>query len=277
MSALLIAAPVVPLLAATLIVAVGERFPRAAGWINAGGSAVSLGVLLALLGQRFAVGGVWTESGTFKLTVGLQLDDLSHFTALLVAGIALFVNLYAISYMAEEEGQPRFFAEMSFFVGSMLALVLASSLLLLFAAWEAVGVASFLLIGFWYHKEEARSAARKAFLITRLGDVGMLLGWLGAMLLVGTTDIGTFLSAVAGGAILPETLTVLALLFLCGAVGKSAQLPFTAWLPPAMVGPTPVSALIHSATMVAAGVYLLLRLFPLFDAAPGVLTVVSWI
>ena len=154
----------------------------------------------------------------------------------------------------------------------MLTLVLSNSLLLLFAAWEGVGLASYGLIGFWYQQDDSRQAARKAFLMTRLGDLGLLLGWLWLLLEVGTTEISVILAAVET---LPDgLLTATALLLLLGALGKSAQLPLTAWLPDAMAGPTPVSALIHSATMVAAGVYLLLRLFPLFEAAPGALAVI---
>jgi len=159
----------------------------------------------------------------------------------------------------------------------MLTLVLANSFILLYAAWEGVGVASYLLIGFWYDQKLPRLAAFKAFLITRLGDLGMLLGWLIVLQMVGTTDIETFLAKVSHGVIPAAKLTLLALLFFAGAIGKSAQLPLTSWLPDAMAGPTPVSALIHSATMVAAGVYLVLRLFPLFAAAPGALEVVLWV
>jgi len=158
----------------------------------------------------------------------------------------------------------------------MLTLVLSNSLVLLFAAWEAVGLASYLLIGFWYKKAEAKAAAHKAFLMTRLGDLGLLLGWLLLLLTVGTTDIQSVLVAV-GETLPPGTEALAAFLLLLGALGKSAQLPLTAWLPDAMAGPTPVSALIHSATMVAAGVYLLLRLFPLYEAAPGVLAGVLWV
>lgn len=277
MTALLVIIPAAPLAAAFIIVLLGAKRPRAAGWINLSGTAVALGAQAALWGRHFTVGGLWFASGPFDLTIGLQQDGLSQLAALTVAGIAFCVNLYSIGFMRHDRGQSRFFAEMAFFAGAMLTLVLSSSLIVLFAAWEAVGVASFLLIGFYFKQEAARRAAQKAFLVTRLGDVGMLLGWLLALSLMGTTDIAALLRAAAGGAIPAGALTLLALLFLCGAVGKSAQLPLAAWLPPAMIGPTPVSALIHSATMVAAGIYLLLRLYPLYAAAPGALAAVAWI
>ncbi len=208
--------------------------------------------------------------------MGLRLDGIAYAAALLVAGISLPVLVYSTAYTAGEEGVPRFFAGMSFFVGAMLTLVLADSLLLLYAAWEWVGLASWLLIGFRFREEEARRAARKAFLVTRIGDSGFLLAWLLVLTTFGSTDLGALLTAAGDG--MPDGLgTLLPLLFFFAAVGKSAQLPLSAWLPPAMAGPTPVSALIHSATMVAAGVFLVLRLWPLFAASPAALQVILWI
>jgi NADH-quinone oxidoreductase subunit L len=166
---------------------------------------------------------------------------------------------------------------MAFFAASMLTLVLAGSLLLLFLAWEGVGIASYVLIAQRHEQSEAQRAALKALLMTRFGDFGLLLGWLLALHFTGTTEIATLLSAVQSGSLPRGTPLLLAMLFLAAAVGKSAQLPLTAWLPDAMAGPTPVSALIHSATMVAAGVYLVTRLFPLFAAAPPALEVVLWV
>ena len=278
---LLLAVPLAPLAAAALLTAAaagGRALARRAGWLVAIGCATSLACLLWLGPAARTMTTTWARPGGLALTVGLHLDSLSWPVAVLVAAIALLVMLYAIGYMrrAEEDvpDQARFFAWMGVFAGAMLALVLASSLLLLFVAWELVGLASFALIGFHYRTRAGRDAARKAFLVTRLGDMGLLLAWLLALLLVGTTEIGALLQAVPHLAI---PAAVLAALCLAAALGKSAQLPLTMWLPDAMVGPTPVSALIHSATMVAAGVYLVLRLFPLFDAAPGVLHALAWI
>ena len=274
---LLLAVPMAPLFVAPLILVFGRRLPRAGAWVTVAGSSISLVALLALVGQKAGGQVVWASSGDYIFTVGLQLDNLAHFTAILVACVALVIDVYSVDYMRHEEDQPRFFASFSFFTGSMLALVLSDSFLLLYAAWEGVGLASFLLIGFWYRQNQARYAALKAFVMTRLGDMGLLLGWLIALQMTGTTRIGAFLDLVHAGALAPAVLTTTALLFFFGAAGKSAQLPLTAWLPAAMVGPTPVSALIHSATMVAAGVYLLLRLFPLFSAAPFALEIVLWV
>lgn len=244
------------------------------GFLTPLAAGVSLVSLLLLSGASLHLTVPWLETAGLAVTLGLRLDGLSWFMALLIVGIALPVSIYAAGDMAHELSRGRFFATLSFFVSAMLALVLADSFVLLFAAWEAVGVASFLLIGFWYRQQEARAAALKAFVVTRFGDLGLLLGWLLALVIVGSTDIDALLRAAEAGGIAPVTLTLLALLFFGAVVGKSAQLPLTTWLPDAMAGPTPISALIHSATMVAAGVYLLLRLFPLFAAAPHALTVV---
>ena len=272
MNVVLFAVPVVPILAAFIVLFLGSRLPSKGAWLNAGASGLSLLLVLILTGQRLSVSGTWLETGSFTLTAGLTLDPLSYLLALIVSSVSLLVGVYAVGYMAEAADKTRFFALLSFFVGAMLTLVLSGSFVLLFAAWEGVGLASYGLIGFWYSQEDSRKAARKAFLMTRLGDLGLLLGWLWLLLEVGTTDISAILGALET---LPNgLLTATALLLLLGALGKSAQLPLTAWLPDAMAGPTPVSALIHSATMVAAGVYLLLRLFPLFEAAPGALTVI---
>ncbi|OLV17273.1 NADH-quinone oxidoreductase subunit 5 family protein [Deinococcus marmoris] len=269
MTALLLLVPLAPL-TASLLIAVWGRY---AGWLNVLGVSVSVLALLLIGRASPALSGPWFESGSFQLTVGLSLDGLSRLLSFLVAGVGLLVSVYAVGYMRGETRQPRFFATLSFFLGAMLTLVLADSFALLFAAWEGVGLASHLLIGFHFTQVEARKAALRAFLMTRVGDVGLLLGWLLALNLTGTSDIGALLGQVVN---LPAgTVELLALLFLIGAIGKSAQLPLTAWLPDAMVGPTPVSALLHSATMVAAGVYLLLRLEPLFAAAPAVLLAVA--
>ncbi len=278
---LLIAVPVFPLAAALVIAASGPRLARIGGriggWISTAATAASLISLYFLSGNvPVKLDARWGVGGAYELTVGLLLDSLSFYTAIFVAAVAFFVNLHAVGYMGKDPGRSRFFAQMAFFTGAMLMLVLAGSFIVLFAAWEWVGLASFLLIGFWYDRKETPGAARNAFLITRTGDAGFLLGWLLALFLAHTTDMGGFLEKVGDGSAAPGMLTLVALLLLAGAAGKSAQLPLSAWLPPAMAGPTPVSALIHSATMAAAGVYLILRLYPLFQAAPHVLTVILW-
>ncbi|HXV84602.1 MAG TPA: NADH-quinone oxidoreductase subunit L [Candidatus Binatia bacterium] len=272
--ALLLCALLAPLIAAFIPLLLAPKVQAGVAFLTLLAAAVSFLSLLLLTGASPALQFSWLKTAGFNLTIGLRLDGLSWLMALLVTGISLLVSIYAIGDMADETSRPRFFATLSFFVSAMLALVLADSFILLFAAWEAVGVASFLLIGFWYRQEAARRAAFKAFVMTRCGDVGLLLGWLLALLLVGSTEIDALLRAADRGTIPAAMLTLLSLLFFAGAAGKSAQFPLTTWLPDAMVGPTPVSALIHSATMVAAGVYLILRLFPLFAAAPHMLVVV---
>ena len=277
MTTWLLLVPIAPLLAAGGVLAFGRRLPRGGGWMATGILALSTAGLGVLGGSgTLQAEAVWLSAGRFELRTGLWLNGLSWWTALLVASVCLLVTLYAVAYMREEAGLPRFFALMAFFAGAMLTLVLSSSLVLLFMAWEGVGLASFGLIGFWYDQPGSRRAAQKAFLMTRLGDFGLLLGWLLVLLLLGSTSIEALHAAAHGGQIAAPTLTLLALLFFAAAVGKSAQLPLTAWLPDAMAGPTPVSALLHSATMAAAGVYLVLRLFPVLEQGPHALTVVLW-
>lgn len=276
MSALLGAVPLLPLLAASGALAVGRRLR----W--GGGELVVAAIALSLLALMFLVDGsrlsaTWFETGGYRLTVGLEITRLTSFVGLVVAGTALSVGIYSLGYMTDNSDRPRFFAELGLFVSAMLTLVLADSLALLFAAWEMVGVASYLLIGFRFDEAGAPAAATKAFLMTRIGDVGLLLGWLLALGATGTTDIATLVGAAAGGQLAAMSVTLIAFLMLAGAIGKSAQLPLIGWLPDAMIGPTPVSALLHSATMVAAGVFLILRLYPLFQATPAALAALFWI
>jgi NADH-quinone oxidoreductase subunit L len=273
---MIVAIPTMPLLAALAALMLGRRLRWGGGELVIGAIAVSL-IVLIVTPDGTRLSGTWFESGGFHLTIGLQVTRLTWFIAMVVAGIALGVGIYSLGYMAEKPDRPRFFAEIGLFVGAMLALVLSSSLVLLFAAWELVGLASYLLIGFNYAEAGAPHAAAKAFLMTRIGDVGLLLGWLLALVTVGTTEIAALISAVASGRIGSDAVAVMAFLMLAGAIGKSAQLPLTGWLPDAMIGPTPVSALLHSATMVAAGVFLILRLYPVFEAARAALAALVWI
>jgi NADH-quinone oxidoreductase subunit L len=217
-----------------------------------------------------------------SLAVGVLLDPLSLTWTLFVTGVGSLIFLYSIAYMEHEQGYARYFAYLCLFLFSMLVLVLGSSLALTFVGWEGVGLCSYLLIGFEYGKETAANAGRKAFVVNRIGDVGFLLGMFWTWKTFGTLEYGT---SVTGGhpallAALRATAAVpalAALAYFLGAVGKSAQLPLFVWLPDAMAGPTPVSALIHAATMVTAGVYLLCRLSPLFVVADYALHVVAWV
>lgn len=205
----------------------------------------------------------WIHLKGLQADFTLHLDHLSSLMTLIITGVGFLIHVYSIGYMEEDKSIGRYFACMNLFIFSMLLLVLAGDLLLLFVGWEGVGLASYLLIGFWYEKESASNAAVKAFIVNRIGDFGFLLGILLAFFLFGTSNIDVINAASAS----PE-ITLLTVLLLCGAVAKSAQLPLHVWLPDAMEGPTPVSALIHAATMVTAGVYLIARLHPLFLLAP---------
>lgn len=205
----------------------------------------------------------WINISGMKADFTLHLDHLSSLMTLIITGVGFLIHVYSIGYMEEDKAIGRYFACMNLFIFSMLLLVLAGDLLLLFVGWEGVGLASYLLIGFWHEKESASNAAVKAFIVNRIGDFGFLLGILLAFYLFGTSNIASINQAMAS----PEV-TLLTVLLLCGAVAKSAQLPLHVWLPDAMEGPTPVSALIHAATMVTAGVYLIARLHPLFLLAP---------
>ena len=227
----------------------------------------------------------WFRSGDLVVDWSLRLDTLTAVMLIVVTSVSSLVHLYSWGYMAEDPDQPRFFAYLSLFTFAMLMLVTADNLVQMFFGWEGVGLASYLLIGFWYHKPSANAAAIKAFVVNRVGDFGFSLGIFGVFMVFATTDISV-INATAeayrgrtieflGGEV--DILTTLCLLLFVGAMGKSAQLGLHTWLPDAMEGPTPVSALIHAATMVTAGVFMVVRLSPLFEAAPAALTVVTYV
>jgi NADH-quinone oxidoreductase subunit L len=227
----------------------------------------------------------WFTFGEQTLRIGWVIDPLAAAMLVMIALVSLCIFVFSIGYMAKDKNFTRFFAYLSFFSAAMLGVVIANSLLLLFVCWELVGLASYLLIGFWIHKPSAAAAAKKAFITTRIGDIGFFLGilWLygrsGTLLFY---DHGNGCLENAGLLLVGASATFIALLIFCGAAGKSGQFPLHVWLPDAMEGPTPVSALIHAATMVAAGVFLVARVYPLFSlgAIDGVtpsLTVVVWI
>ena len=217
----------------------------------------------------------WIDAGHFRADYALQVDQLTVVMLLVVTGVGWLIHLYSTGYMADDAGYRRFFAYLNLFMFFMLTLVLASNYALLFVGWEGVGLCSYLLIGFWFLKKTATDAGNKAFWVNRVGDFGFLLGLLLLFRQFGTLD---FAPVFRGAAALPvETsghgvLTAIALLLLAGATGKSAQIPLYVWLPDAMEGPTPVSALIHAATMVTAGVYMVARSHVLFLHAPVAMT-----
>ncbi len=220
---------------------------------------------------------VWFDAGDARVLLGMNVDQLAIIMLGLVTAVSLAVQVYSLRYMS---GDPRFgwyFGLHSLFAAAMLGLVLANNLLTFYFVWELVGLGSYLLIGFWHERRPAAEAAKKAFITTRIGDVALLSGILLLFKVTGTFEMDEIFAQAAAGDISATSLNLSAALIFIGAAGKSAQFPFHVWLPDAMEGPTPVSALIHAATMVAAGVYLVARMMPLFDAAPGVLLFVSYI
>ena len=215
----------------------------------------------------------WLASGPFTLSYGFLVDPLSLVMLVVVAVICWLVQVYSLGYMAGDPGFGRYYAFMSLFAWAMLSLTLSAGLLQLYIFWELVGLASYFLIGFWHAKFSASQAGKKAFVMTRFGDVAFFLGVILLLQQVGDLDIQTLNAPGTAAGLAPAVLTLAALLVFGGIVGKSAQFPLLTWLPDAMEGPTPVSALLHSATMVAAGVYLLARLFPLFSQSPAAMAV----
>jgi NADH-quinone oxidoreductase subunit L len=217
----------------------------------------------------------WIQSGDFRVAVDFSLDRLTAVMLLVVTGIGSLIHIYSIGYMAHEGGYYRFFAYLNLFMFFMLVLVLAGNYLLLFVGWEGVGLCSYLLIGFYFVKKFATDAGNKAFIVNRIGDFGFSLAMFLIVVNFGSLDFGTVFAATAGK---PEsTLTLIGLLLLVGACGKSAQFPLYVWLPDAMAGPTPVSALIHAATMVTAGVYMCARSAPIYLHAPAALETIAYI
>jgi len=215
----------------------------------------------------------WIVAGAFETSIHLVADRLTGVMLLVVTGVSTLIHIYSVGYMHGDPRYPRFFAYLNFFVFSMTMLVLAGDFLLLFVFWEAVGLASYLLIGFWFEKDSAAMAGKKAFIVNRVGDFGFALALMLIFTYLGTMNIA---EALAHQSMLPATIAVaIPLLLFVGACGKSAQIPLYVWLPDAMEGPTPVSALIHAATMVTAGVYMMVRAAPLFLGAPAAMEVVA--
>ena len=216
----------------------------------------------------------WMMSADVKVPFGFFLDPTSLLMFVIVATISFLIQIYSIGYMAGDPGFARYYADLSLFALAMLTLVISSGMLQLFISWELVGLASYLLIGFWYEKWTASEAGKKAFVVTRFGDIGFFMCLVFLTLYFGSLDIASINTAAITKAMPPWLVTTAAMLIFCGVCGKSAQFPIHVWLPDAMEGPTPVSALLHSATMVAAGVYLMTRLFPLFAASTDAMTLV---
>ncbi|MFF1507854.1 NADH-quinone oxidoreductase subunit L [Streptomyces sp. NPDC058326] len=271
-----------PLLGAAVLLCGGRRLDRIGHWIGTLLAAVSFAVGLVLFADMLGKGAEdralhqrlfsWIPVEGFQADVAFQLDQLSMTFVLLISGVGTLIHVYSIGYMEHDERRRRFFGYLNLFVAAMLLLVLADNYLLLYFGWEGVGLASYLLIGFWQHKPSAATAAKKAFLVNRVGDMGLSIA-----IMIMFTTFGTFAFTPVLGATEETgqgTLTAIGLMLLLAACGKSAQVPLQSWLGDAMEGPTPVSALIHAATMVTAGVYLIVRSANIFNAAPDAQTVV---
>jgi NADH-quinone oxidoreductase subunit L len=211
------------------------------------------------------------------LEASFKLDRLSIWMTMIITGIGTLIHVYSMAYMWEDEGFHKFFSYLNFFVFNMLLLVLGSNFLMLFFGWEGVGLCSYLLIGFWYSRPEYGKAARKAFVMNRIGDLGLLLGMFLLIHQFGTLDYDAVIAGISQGKTSAGMLTAISVLLFVGAMGKSAQIPLYTWLPDAMAGPTPVSALIHAATMVTAGIYLIVRTQVLFEMAPFTSEFIFWI
>jgi NADH-quinone oxidoreductase subunit L len=279
--------PLFPLLSFLILTAVGRQLKDAGAYISLAAIFASFVVSLMIFIERLG-GNIedytwnklqWIKLGTGSLTMGFEVTNLNALMLVIVTLVSLLVNLYSKGYMHGDERINVFFAYIALFTFSMLGLVISENLIELYIFWELVGVCSFLLVGFWYFKPEARAAAKKAFIVTRIGDVGLLI----AILLLfwampnHAMDFSSIHNAFTTGKISGGTATWIAILIFVGAAGKSGQFPFHTWLPDAMEGPTPISALIHAATMVAAGVYLVARTFDIFQASPTALLVVACI
>ncbi|MCP5543985.1 MAG: NADH-quinone oxidoreductase subunit L [Akkermansiaceae bacterium] len=246
-------------------------------WVSTGSALATLVISFLLLGKEGTTGFNWATIGDFSLQIGITLDSLSTGMMIVVTGIGTLVHVFSLGYMADDEAKSRYFTGLSLFMFSMTGIVLSSNFAMTFIFWELVGVSSYLLIGHWYQKDSAADAAKKAFITNRIGDFGFMVGILLVWSITGTLAFGEMA--------IPETvsqgmITAAILCIFCGAVGKSAQVPLHVWLPDAMEGPTPVSALIHAATMVAAGVYMLFRVqvslgADVFDGTAG--NVIAWI
>src|SRR5660397_100879 len=274
--------PTLPLVAFLVTILVGRWYIKdSAHWLPIAAMAGSFGLSVkAWLDIRGAEEPFvmelwrWISVGKFQVPIGLQVDQLSAVMLLVVTGVGFLIFVYSKGYMHGDTGYYRFYAYLSLFAFSMLMLVLANNYLLLYLGWEAVGLCSYYLIGFFYHKKSAASAGKKAFIINRVGDFGFGLGVMLIFVTLGTLNYTEVFHSVEGGALSEGMAVAIALLLFMGAMGKSAQFPLHVWLPDAMEGPTPVSALIHAATMVNAGVYMVARSYPFFAASATTMTVI---
>ncbi len=262
----------------------GKGFVTAVALLASLGAAIAGTIAVVQYHAAYPTGGRhlnlvynWIASGSIGADISFQLDPLSVVMLMVVTWVGFLIHLYSVGYMAHEEGYGRYFAYLNLFLSEMLVLILGSSYLLMFVGWEGVGLCSYLLIGFYYETDYAPAAGKKAFVVNRIGDFGFLIAMFLMFAYFGSVDFAKVSSIAAAGGVEHWLLTAICLLLFLGAVGKSAQIPLYVWLPDAMAGPTPVSALIHAATMVTAGVYMVVRSNALFRLAPGAMMVVALI
>lgn len=280
--------PLLPLAAFLVLTALGRNFRSAGVWVGSALTLASLLLSLLVLFERLKTNAVdynngfdWITIGDFTLTIGFEVTNLTALMLVIVTLVSFLVNVYSAGYMKDDERITVFYAYVSLFTFSMLGLVLSDNMLSFYLFWELVGVCSFLLVGFWYAKPAARAAAKKAFIVTRIGDAGLFLAILLLFWYMPEHSLSfTMIESVfenQGGTITAGITTLIALLIFLGAVGKSGQFPLHVWLPDAMEGPTPISALIHAATMVAAGVFLVARTFDIFQASEAAMHTVAYV
>jgi len=269
-----------PLVSAAIITLFTLRWKTLSSSISIAAVLVSFTCSCIIFSHRTATAAEFTWiniSGAFQVPLGLTLDQLSRTMVVLVSGIGAAIHIYSLGYMRDDEGKSRYFAALSLFMFAMLGIVLANNFVMLFIFWELVGFTSYVLIGHWFYRDAAADAANKAFITTRIGDFGFMIGILMLWMATGSVVFTEMAPRMATLAVHPPFLTIVALLIFCGAVGKSAQFPLHVWLPDAMEGPTPISALIHAATMVAAGVYMLVRVAFVIQASHTALLIIAWI
>jgi NADH-quinone oxidoreductase subunit L len=269
-----------PLFSAAVIVLLTQRSPGLSSFISVAAALAGFAgscVIFVTAGLQ-PIELTWIDlKPVLYVPLGFLLDDLAKTMLLLVTGVGAVIHVYSLGYMRNDSGKSRYFASLSFFMFSMLGIVVANNFVMMFIFWELVGVSSYLLIGHWFERDKAAEAAKKAFLTNRIGDFGFMLGILMAWVATGSVVFSEMNQQLARITSYPDYLAIAALLIFCGAIGKSAQFPLHVWLPDAMEGPTPISALIHAATMVAAGVYMLVRVGFLIEASGQALWVISWI
>ena len=273
-----------PLAAFVIQIFFGKRLPRKGDWVSISAVGITLCLAIAMFvmmlflykpGMKEELTWEWFNLGQLSVKIGVLIDNVTVIMLLVVSLVSGLVHLYSVGYMKDDPRYSRYFGYLSLFTFSMNGIVLSNNLLSIYMFWELVGLSSYLLIGFWFEKDSAADASKKAFLVNRVGDIGMFIGIMLFFTATGSFLFSDIFDGVAAGALPLPVLTIAGLCLFAGAIGKSAQVPLHVWLPDAMEGPTPVSALIHAATMVAAGVYLTFRMFPLFT--PVALTIIAYV